>query len=94
MTIGGDGDGPGNYAEQLTDSALRYRTQAPIVDALLKEIGMPGAGAVSRSRAGPTSIRQFMLCSKGLHEIGLVLQFFCLFRRRPLTAHPDRREPG
>ena len=39
----GDGGGPGNYAEQLTDSALRYRAQAPIVDALLKEIGMPGA---------------------------------------------------
>ena len=39
----GDSGGPGNYAEQLTDSALRYRAQAPIVDALLKEIGMPGA---------------------------------------------------
>ena len=38
-----DGGEPGNYAEQLTDSALRYRAQAPIVDALLKEIGMPGA---------------------------------------------------
>ena len=40
---GDGGGGPGNYAEQLTDSALRYRAQAPIVDALLKEIGMPGA---------------------------------------------------
>ena len=39
----GDGGGPSNYAEQLTDSALRYRAQAPIIDALLKEIGMPGA---------------------------------------------------
>ena len=39
----GDGGGPGNYAEQLTDSALRYRAQAPIIDALLKEIGMPSA---------------------------------------------------
>ena len=38
-----DGGVPGNYAEQLTDSALRYRAQAPIIDALLKEIGMPGA---------------------------------------------------
>ena len=38
-----DDGGSGNYAEQLTDSALRYRAQAPIVDALLKEIGMPGA---------------------------------------------------
>ena len=39
---GGSGGEPGNYAEQLTDSALRYRAQAPIIDALLKEIGMPG----------------------------------------------------
>ena len=38
-----DGGAPENYAEQLTDSALRYRAQAPIVDALLKEIGMSGA---------------------------------------------------
>ena len=40
---GSDGGVQSNYAEQLTDSALRYRAQAPIIDALLKEIGMPGA---------------------------------------------------
>ena len=35
--------GNGNLADQLVNSALRYRGQAPIVDALMKEIGMaPG----------------------------------------------------
>ena len=31
-----------NLAEQLVNSALRYRAQAPLVDALLKEIGITG----------------------------------------------------
>ena len=42
---GGDG-GPrgGNLADSVVNSALRYRAQAPFVDALLQEIGMaPGA---------------------------------------------------
>ena len=32
----------GNLADQLIDSALRYRGQAPLVDAILKEIGIAG----------------------------------------------------
>jgi uncharacterized membrane protein YqiK len=32
----------GSLAEQLVNSALRYRGQAPIVDAILKEIGISG----------------------------------------------------
>ncbi len=32
----------GNLAEQVVDSALRYRSQAPFVDTLLGEIGMSG----------------------------------------------------
>ncbi|MEW6263954.1 MAG: flotillin domain-containing protein [Thermodesulfobacteriota bacterium] len=35
--------GGGNLAEQLVNSALRYRGQAPLVDAVLKEIGLKGA---------------------------------------------------
>lgn len=33
-------DGSTNLADQVVNSALRYRTQAPLVDSLLKEIGM------------------------------------------------------
>lgn len=36
----GTGGGSGNLAEDMVRSALRYRAQAPIVDALLGEIGM------------------------------------------------------
>jgi uncharacterized membrane protein YqiK len=44
---GGDG---GSLADQLVSSALRYRGQAPLVDALLREIGLPG-DAASLTRA-------------------------------------------
>jgi len=35
----------GNLADQVVSSALRYRTQAPLVDALLKEVGLDGSSA-------------------------------------------------
>lgn len=33
----------GNLADQMVNSALRYRSQAPLVDSLLKEIGLNGS---------------------------------------------------
>lgn len=36
----GDGAGPQGLAEQVVDSALRYRAQAPLIDSLLREIGV------------------------------------------------------
>ncbi|RYF14738.1 MAG: flotillin family protein [Comamonadaceae bacterium] len=36
---------PGNFADGVVNSALRFRAQAPIVDQLLKEIGIQGGGA-------------------------------------------------
>ncbi|HEY0075743.1 MAG TPA: flotillin domain-containing protein [Abditibacteriaceae bacterium] len=40
---GGNGSpASGNLAEDMVNSALRYRAQAPIVDNLLKELGMSG----------------------------------------------------
>jgi len=35
---------PSNFADGVVNSALRFRAQAPIVDQLLKEIGIEGAG--------------------------------------------------
>ena len=32
--------GTGNLADQVVNSALRYRAQGPLVDALLKEVGL------------------------------------------------------
>lgn len=44
---GGDGEsgsgGGGNLADQVVNSALRYRGQAPLVDALMSEIGLSGS---------------------------------------------------
>ena len=36
------GGGPGGFAENVVNSARRYRAQAPLVDQLLKEIGVLG----------------------------------------------------
>ena len=46
--LGTRGDGSGsapasgtpNLADQVVNSALRYRSQAPVIDALLKEVGL------------------------------------------------------
>ncbi len=40
---GGDGGGDGNLADAAMKAALRYRAQAPIVDNLLRELGLDGA---------------------------------------------------
>lgn len=37
-----NGSGNGGLADQIVASALRYRTQAPLVDAILKEVGLSG----------------------------------------------------
>jgi uncharacterized membrane protein YqiK len=37
-----DAAGKGNLADQVVNSALRYRGQAPLVDSLLAEIGLKG----------------------------------------------------
>ena len=44
------GGGPGGFAESVVNSALRYRAQAPLVDQLLREIGVQGGdvGAVAQ----------------------------------------------
>jgi uncharacterized membrane protein YqiK len=49
----GDGHG-GGFADGVVNSALRFRAQAPLVDQLLKEIGLD-AGDLGRLTAGMTS---------------------------------------
>ncbi len=38
----GAGEGGGNLADNVVDSALRYRAQGPLVDSLLAELGLEG----------------------------------------------------
>ncbi|MGV3568979.1 MAG: flotillin family protein [Ramlibacter sp.] len=47
----GDGGGGGNFSDGLVNSALRFRAQAPIVDQMLREIGLDG-GDINRLVAG------------------------------------------
>jgi len=48
----GDGGG-GGFADNIVNSALRFRAQAPIVDQLLREIGLD-AGDINRLTSGVT----------------------------------------
>jgi len=48
---GGGDDGRGNIADNIVNSALRYRAQAPLLDSLLKEIGITG-GDVTKFTGG------------------------------------------
>lgn len=48
---GNGGMGGGSLSDQIVDSALRYKAHAPIVDGLLKEIGIDGASINSISKA-------------------------------------------
>jgi uncharacterized membrane protein YqiK len=46
-----DGGGGGNFADGVVNSALRFRAQAPLVDQLLREIGIEG-GDIQRLVGG------------------------------------------
>jgi len=45
--LGGDGGSGRNMTDEVIDSALRYRVQAPLIDSLLGDIGMQG-GSLAR----------------------------------------------
>lgn len=48
---GADGANGGNFADSIVNSALRFRGQAPLVDQLLREIGLEG-GDIQRLAGG------------------------------------------
>jgi uncharacterized membrane protein YqiK len=59
----GEGSGGGSFADSVVNSALRYRAQAPLVDQLLREIGVDAGdvGKVARGlldRSGQTALPQ------------------------------------
>ena len=64
--VGGNGDGNGGgFADSVVNSALRFRAQAPLVDQLLREIGIEGGdiqrlvgGAAARHAALPPATPQ------------------------------------
>lgn len=50
---GGDGSsgGDGNLADQVVNSALRYRAQAPLVESILGEVGLSGSSLADLTRS-------------------------------------------
>ncbi|MFO1058831.1 MAG: flotillin domain-containing protein [Dongiaceae bacterium] len=54
---GVNGSGQGGVADNIVNSALRYRAQAPLVDSLLKEIGISGGdiGKLTGALAPPAN---------------------------------------
>ena len=50
------GNGQGSLADQVVSSALRYRAQAPLLDAMMKEIGLEGGdiNGLAEAIAGKT----------------------------------------
>src|SRR5206468_591412 len=55
--VGPGGETQANFSDSVVNSALRYRAQAPLVDSLLKEIGLQGGdlGQISKmlEKTGP-----------------------------------------
>jgi len=47
----GTGESSGNLADQVVNSALRYRAQAPLVESLLKELGLSGGDVNGLTKA-------------------------------------------
>jgi uncharacterized membrane protein YqiK len=56
---GGGGEGGPGIADGVVNSALRYRAQAPIIDSLLKEIGISGGDITKVAPAiGPAAAQK------------------------------------
>jgi uncharacterized membrane protein YqiK len=53
---GGDGSGGGSFSDGVVNSALRFRAQAPLVDQLLREIGIEG-GDIQRLVGGASGAK-------------------------------------
>jgi len=72
---GGDGGSGKNATDEVIDSALRYRVQAPLVDSLLSDIGIDGSnlskmGGLVREARDLTSIAKDAARSSGKGESG------------------------
>ncbi len=60
----GDGGNGGSLADNVVNSALRFRAQAPLVDQLLREIGVD-AGDVGKAARGLLDRSQAAALSRG-----------------------------
>ena len=52
LSGGGAGGGGGNLASDALSAALSYRAQAPVIDGLMKELGLDGGSFEGLAKAG------------------------------------------
>jgi uncharacterized membrane protein YqiK len=55
-TQAGGAGGGGSLSDQVVNSALAFRTQAPLVDGLLQEVGLSGGGDLTKLLAGAAAV--------------------------------------
>lgn len=78
--------GQGNLAEQVVNSALRYRAQAPLLDSLLKEIGLAGGDLSGLSDLLGTQGRATSKAKAGADEVERVSAVVPPPKRPPVEA--------
>ena len=79
---GGGGDGRKNPTDEVIDSALRYRVQAPMVDSLMSDLGIDG-GNLSKMGGLIREARDIQSIAKGTHS-----------RATATGGSPDAGSPG
>ena len=67
--LGGGGDGHRSPTDEVIESALRYRAQAPLIDELMKDIGVSGSnvsgmGDIFRSARDAQTLKQNLESAK------------------------------
>lgn len=67
--LGGGGDGHRSPTDEVIESALRYRAQAPLIDELMKDIGVSGSnvsgmGDIFRSARDAQTLKQNLKSAK------------------------------
>ena len=66
---GGGNGGGGSLADQVVDSALRYRAQAPMVESLLNEVGLNGGSIKDLTKSLQREMKPKK--NKGVAELGI-----------------------
>jgi hypothetical protein len=62
--VSGEREGKRNVTDEVIDSALRYRVQAPLIDNLMKDIGIEG-GSVGKMTDVLRDAKDIQSLSKG-----------------------------
>ena len=95
--VNGDGSHGGSFSDGLVNSALRFRAQAPLVDQLLREIGLEG-GDIQRLVGGASGAPGRAAAGAATKEIAgdprLRLQRDRRQRRHRLVADPRLQRPA